>query len=221
MASSAHSRSRPSRGIPSGASSPGPYVRRRRRSDETTAASSERRRSRPSDSRGIPSGASSPGPSGVGGAALGSAVSRAPRSSSATVPPSVSLSAMRSDKEYPHFTVKSKLQDDSSADDLRNWVVAVAYGKFVHVNPGVGSATREFVTPALDRASDVWLTPTFVRLHPELAEITRAIAKSSTRSKWRVWTSAPSGGASSRYAQIDSSANFARWLRSMMTKVGR
>ena len=38
------------------------------------------------------------------------------------------------------LTVKSKLHDGCSADDLRKWVVAVAFGKYVHfVNSGSDS----------------------------------------------------------------------------------
>ena len=152
-------------------------------------------------------------PISVGGVALRSAICPAPRSSTVKVLPS--LSTMRSETA---FALKSKLHDGSSADDLRKWVVAVAFGKFVHVDSGSGSVERFRLTPALGRAHDMWFTQKFVSRHPELAKITSAIAKGDG-SKWRVWPTAPPRGASSRNAlEIDSSASFVRWLHSMMVR---
>ena len=84
--------------------------------------------------------------------ALGSAIRPAPRSGTVKVLPS--LSTMRSETA---LAVKSKLHDGSSEDDLRKWVVAIAFGKFVHVNrlSGLGSAERFRLTPALSRARDM------------------------------------------------------------------
>jgi len=147
---------------------------------------------------------------GASGVALGSAVRPAPRSSTAIrkVP---GLSEMMGSST---LTVKGKLHDGSSADDLRSWVVAVAFGKFVNVNDGLGGIKRVAMRSALGRSRDVWFTPTFVERHPELEKITSAIAKSKG-SQWRVWPNAPPGRASSSDArqEIDSTASFARWLR--------
>ena len=151
-------------------------------------------------------------PISVGGVALRSAICPAPRSSTVKVLPSLT---MRSETA---LAVKSKLHDGSSADDLRKWVVAVSFGKFVHVDSGSGSVERFRLTPALGRAHDMWFTQKFVSRHPELAKITSAIAKGDG-SKWRVWPTAPPRGASSSNAQeIDSSASFVRWLHSMMVR---
>ena len=152
-------------------------------------------------------------PISVGGVALRSAICPAPRSSTVKVLPS--LSTMRSETA---LAVKSKLHDGSSAYALRNWVVAVAFGKFVHVDSGLGSVERFRLTPALGRAHDMWFAQKFVSLHPELAKITSAIAKGDG-SNWRVWpTSPPRGGSSRNALEIDSSASFVRWLRSMMVR---
>ena len=147
-----------------------------------------------------------------GGVALRSAICPAPSSSTAKVLPS--LSSMRSEAA---LAVKSKLHDGSSADDLCKWVVAVAFGRFVRVDSGL-KIERFHSPPALGRAHDIWFTQKFVSRHPELAEITSAIAKGDG-SKWRVRPTAPPRGASRRNAQeIDSSASFVRWLRSMMAR---
>ncbi len=146
----------------------------------------------------------------VGGVAPRSAICPAPRSSTVKVPPS--LTTMRSETA---LAVKSKLQDCSSADDLRKWVVAVAFGKPVLVDSGVRTVERCRLQLALGRAHDMWFTQKFASRHPELAKITSAIAEGDG-SKWRVL---PTGcrGASSRNAQeIDSSASFVRMLHSMM-----
>ena len=114
--------------------------------------------------------------------------------------------------------MKSKLHDGSSADDLCKWVVAVAFGKFVHVNNGLGSVERFRLTPALGRARDLWFTQKFVSRYPDLAKITSAIAKGDG-SKWRVRPTAPPRGSSSSYAQeIDSPASFARWLHNVTAR---
>jgi len=148
----------------------------------------------------VSAGAASPRP----------AICPASRSSTANVLPS--LSAMRSETA---LAVKSKLQGGSSADDLRKWIVAVAFGKPVLVDSGFGTVERYRLQPALGRARDMRFTQKFASRHPELAKITSAIAEGDG-SKWRVW---PTGcrGASSRNAQeIDSSASFVRLLHSMM-----
>ena len=140
--------------------------------------------------------------------ALGSAICPAPRSSPVKVLPS-----LRTLKSESTLTVKSKLHDGSSEDDLRKWVVAVALGRFVHVDSGFGSVERLRPTAALNRDVNMRFTPTFANRYPELAKITTAIAKGAG-SKWCVSSSAP--GASSRTAkEIDSPASFARLLKSI------
>ena len=116
------------------------------------------------------------------------------------------------------LAVKSRLQEGSSADDLRKWVVAIALGKPVLADIGPGPVERFRLKLALGRAHDMWFTQTFAARHPELAKITSAIAEGDG-SKWRVRPAAPPRGASSRNAQeIDSSASFVRLLHSMMVR---
>ena len=96
------------------------------------------------------------------------------------------------------------------------WVVAVAFGKFVHVDGGFGSVERLRPQPAaIDRVRvNAWFTPKFADRYPELVKITKEIAKNK-KSKWCVSSSAP--GASSRDSkEIDSSASFVSLLRSML-----
>ena len=141
----------------------------------------------------------------MGGVALRSAICPAPR-------PSTVLPSLSTTRPLSAVNVKSKLNDGSSAADLRKLVVAVAFGKCVHVNSGIGPAERVRFEPALGHAHDVRFTQKFVCRHPELATITSEIAKCDG-SKWRVWPTSP-GASTSRDAQeIDSSASFVRWLR--------
>ena len=114
------------------------------------------------------------------------------------------------------LVTKSKLQDGCSGDDLRKWVVAIAFGKLVLVDSDVGPVDRCRLQPALGCARELRFTQKFSRRHPELAQIASAIAECDG-SKWRVWPAAPAKQASSRNAdEIDSRASFVRLLRSMM-----
>ena len=106
-----------------------------------------------------------------------------------------------------------KLSDGSSAEDLRRWVFALAFGKPVHVNEGFGAIQRFRSTPAIDKAHEVVFTQRFRQRFAELERITSAIAK-DRRSKWRVFTE-HTRGASSNLRRIDSSASFVRWLNAM------
>ena len=142
---------------------------------------------------------------------VGSAICPAPPSSTTKFLPS--LSTMRSQTV---LVAKSKLQDGCSGDDLRKWVVAIAFGKLVLVDSDVGPVDRCRLQPALGRARELRFTQKFSRRHPELAQITSAIAECDG-SKWRVWPAAPAKQASSRNTEeIDSCASFVRLLRSMM-----
>ena len=122
------------------------------------------------------------------------------------------------------LVVKSKLHDGSSADDLRKWVVAVAFGKFVHVDLGVGSLVRFRLAPALGhlgRPQDIRFTQRFASRHHELVKITTAIANSKDgRLKWSVSPSGSQTSSASRNAgkEIDSYGSFVRWLHSMMVR---
>ena len=118
------------------------------------------------------------------------------------------------------LVVKSKLHDGSSADDLRKWVVAVAFGKFVHVDLGVGSLVRFRLAPALaGRPQDVRFTQRFASRHPELVKITTAIANSKDgKSKWSVSPSGSSSASRNAGKEIDSYGSFVRWLLSMMVR---
>ena len=168
--------------------------------------------------------------SGKGRAAKGKKVPRRPAApreearpisvAGASTPRGPTRSAMRTlqatlstMKELPVLVVRSELHAASSEDDLRKWVVAVAFGKLVHTQCSLGNFTRTRFARALDREQNVWFTPRFVRRHAELAKITSAIAAVGG-SKWRVWPTAPPMGASSRSTEvIDTSASFVRWLR--------
>ena len=112
------------------------------------------------------------------------------------------------------LVVTSKLQDGPCADDLRKWVVAVAYGKPVLVDNGLGPIERFRFQPALGRTHDVMFTQKFARTHPELPKITSAIA-GGHGSTWRV---RPVGASSRNAWVIDSNASFARMLRSMIAR---
>ena len=84
------------------------------------------------------------------------------------------------------LTVKSELRDDSCEDDLRKWVVAIALGKIVHVDRGIGLVECFRLTAARGRPLvDVRFTQKFAGRHSEFVKIAPAIAKGDG-SKWRV-----------------------------------
>ena len=113
--------------------------------------------------------------------------------------------------------MKSKLGDGTSADDLRRWIVAVAYGKPVLVDSGRGPVERFRLKPALGRVYNIRITQKFASRHPELEKLTSEIAECDG-SKWRVWSCGSPGAPSRNAVEIDSSASFVHLLRSMMVR---
>ena len=115
----------------------------------------------------------------------------------------------------PALVVKTKLQDDSSADDLRKWAVAVAFGKPVLVDGGRGPVDRLRYKPALGQVHGMQFTEKFSSRYPELEKITSAMAEGNG-SKWRVWPRGSPELPGRDALEIDSAASFSRVLRSMM-----
>ena len=104
--------------------------------------------------------------------------------------------------------------DGTSADDLRRWIVAVAYGKPVLVDSGRGPVERFRLKPALGRVYNIRFTQKFARRHTELEKLTSEIAECDG-SNWHAWSSASPGAPSRNAVEIDSSASFVHLLRSM------
>jgi len=119
-------------------------------------------------------------------------------------------------KSATTLTVKSELRDDSSEDDLRKWVVAIAFGKIVYVDRGIEGqpVVRWKLTAARGCAHvDVRFTQRFAGRHSELAKITTTVSKSAGLN-WCVTDGTSLSEASSRDAQeINSQARFVTWLR--------
>ena len=84
--------------------------------------------------------------------------------------------ALRTMRSESVLAVKSKLGDGTSADDLRRWIVAVAYGKPVLVDSGRGPVERFRLKPALGRVYNIRFTQKFASRHPELEKTISAIA---------------------------------------------
>ena len=111
------------------------------------------------------------------------------------------------------LSVKPRLNDFSSTEDLCTWVAAIAFGKAVLVHSGRGPRERVCLQPAIGRERNVAFTHKFSSRHAELVKTTIAIAGSSG-SLWRVQ---PTGGACSSSAwHIDCSRDFARYLSAVM-----
>ena len=115
------------------------------------------------------------------------------------------------------LVVKSNLGDGSSEDDLRTWIVAVAFGKPVLVDSGLGPVERFRLMPALGRVHSMRFTQKFASRHPELEKMTSAIAESDG-SKWRVRSRGSTGASSRNAVEIDSSASVVHLLRSMLVR---
>ena len=137
-----------------------------------------------------------------------------PKSVGGVLPRRPALRTMRSESA---LAVKSKLGDDTSADDLRRWIVAVAYGKPVLVDSGRGPVERFRLKPALGRVYNIRFTQTFASRHPQLQKLTSEIAECDG-SKWRVWSCGSPGAPRRNAVEIDSSASFVHLLRSMMVR---
>ena len=108
------------------------------------------------------------------------------------------------------LAVKSQLRDDGcSAEDLRKWVAAVAFGKTVRVDRGGGQRAerRAFRRPAFDVcARNVFFTRSFSREYRVVEQIFREISN-LRGSKWHV-VGVTAGGAQ----VIDSVASLVRLL---------
>ena len=115
------------------------------------------------------------------------------------------------------LVVKSKLGDGTSADDLRKWLVAVAFGKPVLVDSGPGPVERVRFKPALYRAQNVRFTQKFASRHPGIEKLTSSIAMCKG-SKWRVCARGSLGAASRNVVDVDSCASFVHLLRSVMVR---
>ena len=137
-----------------------------------------------------------------------------PKSVGGVLPRRPALRTMRSESA---LAVKSKLGDGTSADDLRRWIVAVAYGKPVLVDSGRGPVERFRLKPALGRVYNIRFTQKFASRHPELEKLTSEIAECDG-STWRVWSCGSPGAPSRNAVEIDSSASFVHLLRSMMVR---
>ena len=137
-----------------------------------------------------------------------------PKSVGGVLPRRPALRTMRSESA---LAVKSKLGDGTSADDLRRWIVAVAYGKPVLVDSGRGPVERCRLKPALGRVYNIRFTQKFASRHPELEKLTSEIAECDG-SKWRVWSCGSPGAPRRNAVEIDSSASFVHLLRSMMVR---
>ena len=74
------------------------------------------------------------------------------------------------------LVVKSRLGHGTSAADLRRWIVAVAYGKPVLVDIGLGPNERFHLKFALGRVQNIRLTQKFASCHPKNENTTSAIA---------------------------------------------
>ena len=135
-----------------------------------------------------------------------------PKIAAGVSPGGPALRAMRAETV---LVVKCKLGEDTSADDLRRWMVAVAYGKPVLVNRGLGPAERVRLLAALGRVHHVRFTQKFASRHPELEKLTSEIA-ACDGSKWRVWPRGSPEAASRNVVEIDSRASFVQLLRSMV-----
>ena len=110
------------------------------------------------------------------------------------------------------LAVKSQLRDDGcSAEDLRKWVAAVAFGKTVRVDRGGGQPAerRAFRRPAFDVcARNVFFTRAFSTRYHEVEKIFREISD-LRGSKWHVvGAGCPAGGAQG----IDTVASLFRLL---------
>ena len=125
--------------------------------------------------------------------------------------------ALRTMRSESALAVKSKLGDATSADDLRRWIVGLAYGRPVLVDSVGGPVERFRLKPALGRVYNIRFTQKFSSRHPELKRLTTEIA-GCDGSKWRVWSCNSTGKASRNAVEIDSSASFVHLLRSMMVR---
>ena len=125
--------------------------------------------------------------------------------------------ALRTMRSESALAVKSKLGDGTSADDLRRWIVAVAYGKPVLVDSGRVPVERFRLKPALGRVYNIRFTQKFASRHAELKKLTSKIAECDG-SKWRVWSCGSPGAPRRNAVEIDSSASFVHLLRSMMVR---
>lgn len=115
----------------------------------------------------------------------------------------------------PDLAVKRQLHDDGcSAEDLRKWVAAVAFGRAVRVDPGGGQQAerREFRRPAFDVcARTVFFTKLFSQRYRGVAQIFREISD-LPGSQWRV----VGAGCRARGAQgIGTAANLVELLGGM------
>ena len=110
---------------------------------------------------------------------------------------------------------EEQVGDGTSADDLRRWIVAVAYGKPVLVDSGRVPVERFRLKPALGRGYNIRFTQKFHDRHPQLEKLTLEIAECEG-SKWRVWPRGLPGLPRRNAVEIDSSASFVHLLRSMM-----
>ena len=110
------------------------------------------------------------------------------------------------------LAVKSQLRDDGcSAEDLRKWVAAVAFGKTVRVDRGGGQRTdrRAFHRPAFDVcARNVCFAKEFSRKYHVVEKIFREIS-GLPQSKWRV---VGAGCPASSAQRIDTVASVFRLL---------
>ena len=130
------------------------------------------------------------------------------------LPRPTALGTMRSESA---LAVKSELGRGTSADDLRRWVVAIAYGKLVLVDSGRPPVERVRLKPALGRVYNLRFTQNFIGRHPDLETLTSTIARCEG-SKWRVWPSDSPGAVSRNAVEIDSRASFVHLLRSMRVR---
>ena len=125
--------------------------------------------------------------------------------------------ALRTMMSESALVVKSRLGDGTSADDLRRWIVAVAYGKPVLVDSVREPVERFRLKPALTCVYNIRFTRTFASRHPEIEKLTSEIA-GGHGSKWRVSCGGSPGKPCRHAVEIDSSASFVRLLRKMMVR---